>query len=342
MSRYRGRLHLPSARLAVTPQDDRVRVAGIMEFGSPDTPLRPARIESMVRAVRPFLDGVDWEGRRDEWVGARPLTTDGVPLVGESRTAGLFVAGGHGMWGMTLGPLTGKLLAERIATGVTPPVLRAARPVSLSEADAVAPPVVHGQDAGPRLTASSSVAQMTAGRYRPAVHDFALRDHLVPVEQVHHSAHVVRHHPDDRADRRGRLLTQLDETMALGRATSGASPSSGTTPWPLSQSGLSLVKDLLPTSTTAWPDTAVLTTVAATATATAPRGRSESDLLAVVEHVGAGSLFGHGTGGRRDGGRSGAGAHCGGRDPHSARDSTACPSASVSSAAAPAGAEVSR
>lgn len=120
----RGPLHLPSARLAVTPQDDRVRVGGIMEFGSPDAPLKPERIEAMTRAARPLLEGVDWEGRRDDWVGARPLTTDGVPVVGETRTPGLFVAGGHGMWGVTQGPLTGSLLAGRIVTGVTPPVLR--------------------------------------------------------------------------------------------------------------------------------------------------------------------------------------------------------------------------
>jgi D-amino-acid dehydrogenase len=78
----------------------------------------------MVRSVRPMLHGLDWEARRDDWMGARPLTTDGMPLVGETRTSGLFVAGGHGMWGVTLGPLTGALLAERIATGVSPPELR--------------------------------------------------------------------------------------------------------------------------------------------------------------------------------------------------------------------------
>ena len=50
----------------------------------------------------------------------RPLTPDGLPLVGETRTSGVFVAGGHGMWGVTLGPLTGALLAERVATGRYP------------------------------------------------------------------------------------------------------------------------------------------------------------------------------------------------------------------------------
>jgi D-amino-acid dehydrogenase len=121
---FRHLLHFGAARVAVAPQGDRVRVTGIMEFGSPDAAPQPARIRSMVRAARPLLDGVDWAARADDWMGARPLTTDGMPLIGESRTPGVFVAGGHGMWGVTLGPLTGQLLAEQIATGVQPPELR--------------------------------------------------------------------------------------------------------------------------------------------------------------------------------------------------------------------------
>ena len=117
-------LYFATARVAVTPQGDKVRVAGTMEFGAPDAAPRPARIRSVARATRPLLDGVDWDARAGDWMGARPLTTDGMPLVGESRTPGVFVAGGHGMWGVTLGPLTGQLLAEHIATGVRPAELR--------------------------------------------------------------------------------------------------------------------------------------------------------------------------------------------------------------------------
>jgi D-amino-acid dehydrogenase len=116
--------YFPSARVAVTPQGGRARLAGIMEFGSPDATPRWGRIETMVHSVRPFLQDVDWDARSDDWMGPRPLTTDGLPLVGATRTPGLFVAGGHGMWGVTLGPLTGALLAERIATGISPPELR--------------------------------------------------------------------------------------------------------------------------------------------------------------------------------------------------------------------------
>jgi len=66
---------------------------------------------------------VDLEQRQDEWVGARPVTPDGLPLVGATRAPGVYVAGGHGMWGIVLGPATGKLLAEQIVTGRRDPVL---------------------------------------------------------------------------------------------------------------------------------------------------------------------------------------------------------------------------
>lgn len=113
-------LYFPAARVATTPQVDRLRVTGIMEFGSPDAPLRPGRFPAMVNSITRLLDGVDWSTRRDEWMGPRPLTTDGLPLVGATRTPGVFVAGGHGMWGVTLGPVTGALLARQIATGIAP------------------------------------------------------------------------------------------------------------------------------------------------------------------------------------------------------------------------------
>jgi D-amino-acid dehydrogenase len=59
--------------------------------------------------------------RADERVGSRPCTPDGLPVIGATRSPRIFLAGGHGMWGITLGPATGRLLAQAIATGVAPP-----------------------------------------------------------------------------------------------------------------------------------------------------------------------------------------------------------------------------
>ena len=118
-----GPVYLPTQRVACTPLGDRLRVTGMMEFRRPEAPLDPRRIAAIIAATRPMLRGADFDARSDEWVGSRPVTPDGLPLIGPTRSPRVFVGGGHGMWGIVLGPLTGKLLAEAVVTGVTPPEL---------------------------------------------------------------------------------------------------------------------------------------------------------------------------------------------------------------------------
>ena len=126
-------ISLPTVRVAITPlaspDGDRLRVAGMMEFRRPEAPLDQRRIRAIVESARPFLRGVDLDHRQDEWVGSRPVTTDGMPLIGATKSPRVFVAGGHGMWGITLGPITGQLLAEQIVTGVVPRELAPLNPL---------------------------------------------------------------------------------------------------------------------------------------------------------------------------------------------------------------------
>ncbi len=77
-----------------------------------------------MNSVRGLFEGVDLDSREDEWVGSRPVTPDGLPLVGRTTAPGVYVAGGHGMWGMVLGPATGRALAALITTGQTPEEIR--------------------------------------------------------------------------------------------------------------------------------------------------------------------------------------------------------------------------
>jgi D-amino-acid dehydrogenase len=122
-------LYLPTARVAITPAPGGFRVAGTMEFRRPDDPLDRRRIGAIVQSARAYLPGVDWSTLTGPWVGPRPVTPDGLPIIGATRDDGLFVAGGHGMWGMTLGPATGQLLARRIATGRPEPALAPFNPL---------------------------------------------------------------------------------------------------------------------------------------------------------------------------------------------------------------------
>jgi len=119
-----GPLYLPSLRIACTPVTGGMRMAGTMEFRSADAPVDRRRIDAIVRSATTILDGVDWASVSDVWVGPRPVTADGLPLIGPTSRPGVYIAGGHGMWGMTLGPATGRLLAEFIASGERPAALR--------------------------------------------------------------------------------------------------------------------------------------------------------------------------------------------------------------------------
>ncbi|MBS1905272.1 MAG: FAD-binding oxidoreductase [Actinobacteria bacterium] len=116
-------VYLPSQRIACTPYQGRFRIAGTMEFRGPDEPAQERRIRSIVKEARSLFTGMDLDVRHDEWVGSRPVTPDGLPLVGATRAPGVYVAGGHGMWGIVLGPATGKLLATQIVTGEIDPVI---------------------------------------------------------------------------------------------------------------------------------------------------------------------------------------------------------------------------
>jgi D-amino-acid dehydrogenase len=118
-----GPIYLPDVRVACTPLEGKLRVTSMMELRRPDAAVSAGVIDAIVDAAGEFFDGVRWAERDDIWVGPRPLSPDGRPLVGPVLDNRIFVAGGHGMWGMKQGPATGRLLAEQITTGKQPPGL---------------------------------------------------------------------------------------------------------------------------------------------------------------------------------------------------------------------------
>ena len=126
-----GPIYLPDVRVACTPYQGALRVSGTMEFRNPYEPAVPERVGAIVASAKPLLDGVRWAERSDIWVGPRPVTPDGRPLIGE-MSRDVYVAGGHGMWGLAHGPVTGRLLAEYITTGKQPEALREFDPLRRS------------------------------------------------------------------------------------------------------------------------------------------------------------------------------------------------------------------
>ncbi|WIM66771.1 FAD-dependent oxidoreductase [Corynebacterium breve] len=118
-------VYLPHTRVACTPvpSKGRFQIAGTMEFREPDEAFQPARIDSIINVTKPMFQGIDWDDIQDEWVGSRPVTPDGLPLVGRTKVPNVYTCGGHGMWGIILGPVSGKLLAKQIATGEVDPII---------------------------------------------------------------------------------------------------------------------------------------------------------------------------------------------------------------------------
>jgi len=107
-------------KIGITPMLDGIRLAGTVEFGglerAPD--YRRARIlAGIAREVIPGLETDD----ADEWMGFRPSMPDSLPVIGPSpRYKNAFFAFGHGHSGLTLGAVTGNLIADLVMDRVPP------------------------------------------------------------------------------------------------------------------------------------------------------------------------------------------------------------------------------
>lgn len=105
--------------LVLAPMRQGVRLTTGAEFAradAPPTPVQLARAEALARELIDLPQPVEAQ----PWLGARPCTPDMLPVIGPApRHAGLWFNFGHAHQGFTLGPVTGRLLAEMIE-GATP------------------------------------------------------------------------------------------------------------------------------------------------------------------------------------------------------------------------------
>ena len=109
---------LSEARMAVTPMGGKLRFGGTMELAGLDEGINPIRVRALADSAAryyPDIKPADFDGVQP-WRGLRPVTPDGLPYIGRSaRCQNLVVAAGHAMMGMSLGPITGTLVAQLIA-----------------------------------------------------------------------------------------------------------------------------------------------------------------------------------------------------------------------------------
>lgn len=116
-----GPLHpvMPSdGRMANTPTSAGLRLSGQVELASVEAPPNWGRVDILVEHARgsyPALAAAP-ELAVDRWMGHRPSTPDGLPVIGRSsRSPDIFYAFGHGHVGFAAGPVTGRIVAEHLA-----------------------------------------------------------------------------------------------------------------------------------------------------------------------------------------------------------------------------------
>jgi D-amino-acid dehydrogenase len=113
---------LVEARVAVTPSATTLRFGGTMELAGIDHSINRPRVEGIIDAATryyPDFTTADFDGIIP-WHGLRPCSPDGLPYLGRTRAySNLIVATGHAMMGVSLGPITGKIVSE-LAAGEAP------------------------------------------------------------------------------------------------------------------------------------------------------------------------------------------------------------------------------
>jgi D-amino-acid dehydrogenase len=99
----------------MTPMEDGLRIAGTVEIAGLDAPPNERRAKILVDHARRLFPGLQSNETR-YWMGFRPSTPDSLPILGPvTGHPGLWLAFGHGHFGMSGGPPSGRLLARLIA-----------------------------------------------------------------------------------------------------------------------------------------------------------------------------------------------------------------------------------
>jgi D-amino-acid dehydrogenase len=121
---FRRAVYLADAHVACSPFAGAMRFAGTMELAGIDARLNRHRLDAVCRSAEPYLrEEMPW-GDGTAWAGLRPLTPDGLPLIGRLPVRGeVYVATGHAMLGMTLALATAELLARLIVRREAAPEL---------------------------------------------------------------------------------------------------------------------------------------------------------------------------------------------------------------------------
>ena len=113
---------LAEAKVSMTPMNGGIRFGGTMELNGMGRTVNARRFAGLVKSIPQYMPQIIEKDLQQgkPWVGLRPCSPDGLPYVGHvSGYNNLMVSTGHAMMGMSLGPVSGQLIAQ-LASGIKP------------------------------------------------------------------------------------------------------------------------------------------------------------------------------------------------------------------------------
>jgi D-amino-acid dehydrogenase len=107
---------LCEAKVAVTPFKESIRFAGTMEINGLSLGQNKRRIQAIEKSIPNYLPSFNMEqiDLSHTWAGLRPCSPDGLPYIGKAKQDNVWIASGHAMMGMSMGPISGKLMSQLI------------------------------------------------------------------------------------------------------------------------------------------------------------------------------------------------------------------------------------
>jgi D-amino-acid dehydrogenase len=106
---------MAESKIVLTPMEDTLRFAGTLELSGFDQSINMGRVQAIFKAIRTYFPDMDTDSLEllEIWRGLRPCSPDGLPYLGRiPRYDNVILATGHGMLGISLAPITGKIVSQ--------------------------------------------------------------------------------------------------------------------------------------------------------------------------------------------------------------------------------------
>jgi D-amino-acid dehydrogenase len=108
----RGAVMDEKFKVAISRLGRRIRVAGSAELGGAPTAMNRAALATLYKVLDDWFPGAARLSQASPWKGARPMLPDGPPLLGASRSPGIWLNLGHGSSGWALACGSARIVAD--------------------------------------------------------------------------------------------------------------------------------------------------------------------------------------------------------------------------------------